>query len=146
MSWVVTAYDFSTGAHRIERGAVPEKNEGFGDIEYVAHEGEAWKRLALITQRRREWRLREAKIKEALAKNKGRLICEVPGCGVDFFQRYGDIGRGFAHVHHKEQLSKAPKSGKEVTLADLAIVCANCHAMIHVGGHCRELDTLIPVT
>jgi 5-methylcytosine-specific restriction protein A len=104
-----------------------------------------WKRLALITQRKRERQLRTKKIKDALAKNKGRLICEVPGCGFDFFQRYGDIGHNFTHVHHKDQLSKAPKSGKKVTLADLAIVCANCHAMVHVGGECRELDTLIPL-
>jgi hypothetical protein len=141
--WAVTSYDFDTGAHRLERGATPEKNEGYEEVEYMAHEGEAWKRLALITQRKREWRLRAAKIKDALARKNGRLICEVPGCEFDFLKRYGEIGRNYAHVHHKEQLSKAPKSGKKVTLADLAIVCANCHAMVHVGGKCRELDMLL---
>jgi 5-methylcytosine-specific restriction protein A len=28
-------------------------------------------------------------------------------------------------------------------LADLAIVCPNCHAMIHRGGKCRSLESLI---
>ncbi|WP_456742210.1 HNH endonuclease [Bradyrhizobium sp. USDA 4469] len=54
------------------------------------------------------------------------------------------MGRNYAHVHHREPLSKVPKSGKKLTLADLAIVCANCHAMVHIGGACRDLDTLIP--
>ena len=37
----------------------------------------------------------------------GHLLCEVPGCGFDFETRYGRIGRGFAHVHHKIPLSRA---------------------------------------
>ena len=144
--WAVTSYDFETGAHGLERGISPERSEGGDELEYYsAHEGETWKRLALITQRRREWKLRAAKIKHALTENYGRLLCEVPGCRFDFFERYGEIGRNYAHVHHKEPLSKAPKSGKEVKLTDLAIVCANCHAMIHIGGECREIASLIAV-
>jgi 5-methylcytosine-specific restriction protein A len=69
--WAVTSYDFDTGTHRLERGAPPEKNEGYEEVEYMAHEGEAWKRLSLITQRKREWRLRAAKIKDTLAKTTG---------------------------------------------------------------------------
>lgn len=142
--WSVASYDFDTGDHLLERGAKPQKNEGYQEIEYSAHEGEAWKRVALITQRRREHKFRAKKIEEALIKNHGRLICEVKGCGFDFFRRYGEIGRNYAHVHHRQPLSKAPMSGKKLTLADLAIVCANCHAMVHIGGACRDLDTLIP--
>jgi predicted HNH restriction endonuclease len=29
-------------------------------------------------------------------------------------------------------------------LADLAVVCANCHVMVHLGGGSRALETLIP--
>jgi predicted HNH restriction endonuclease len=29
-------------------------------------------------------------------------------------------------------------------LVDLAVVCANCHAMIHRGGKNRKLSRLIP--
>ncbi|MET3364247.1 HNH endonuclease [Bradyrhizobium ottawaense] len=145
LAWAVTSYDFDSGEHLLERGAEPEKNEGYQEIEYSAHEGEAWKRTALITHRRREHKFRAKKIEDALAKSHGHLICEVKGCGFDFFLRYGDIGRNYAHVHHREPLSKLPKSGKKLTLADLAIVCANCHAMVHIGGACRDLDTLIPL-
>ncbi|MBR1157582.1 HNH endonuclease [Bradyrhizobium elkanii] len=48
-----------------------------------------------------------------------------------------------AAVHHLIPLHKAPKEGRQVLLKDLAIVCANCHAMIHTGGQCRPLEGLI---
>jgi predicted HNH restriction endonuclease len=66
----------------------------------------------------------------------------VPRCGFDFERAYGELGRGYAHVHHKRPLSE--RDGDEVTrLEDLAVVCANCHAMIHLGNQCRPLDALI---
>jgi 5-methylcytosine-specific restriction protein A len=58
----------------------------------------------------------------------GRLVCEV--CGFDFFAFYGNLGDGYCEVHHKIPL--ASLDGKRVTkLDDLAIVCSNCHRMIH---------------
>ena len=72
--------------------------------------------------RRREKRLRKAKIQEALAQGGGRLRCEVPGCGFDFFEVYGEIGREFAHVHHLEPLG-GRDDATATSLADLAIVC-----------------------
>lgn len=101
-----------------------------------------WK-VAMRRHRLREKRLRKRKILEVLRRENGRLRCEVPGCGFDFLAIYGELGREFAHVHHKNPLSD--RAGAEVTkLDDLAIVCANCHAMIHRGGRCRPLDGLIP--
>jgi hypothetical protein len=72
-----------------------------------------------------------------------RLRCEVAGCRFDFEAVYGAIGAGYAHVHHLRPLSEAEMPVK-TTLADLAVVCANCHAMIHLGGACRPLADLIP--
>jgi predicted HNH restriction endonuclease len=82
-------------------------------------------------------------LKEARSKNGGRLICEAPNCGFDFLKRYGAIGEGYAQIHHLEPLSAAPRIGRIITLDKLAVVCANCHAMIHVGGQCRPLASLI---
>ena len=31
----------------------------------------------------------------------------------------------------------------DTLLEDLAVVCANCHAMIHRGGECRPIASLI---
>lgn len=106
------------------------------------HEGEVKK--LLVKHRRRERKKRAQKIAEALRENKDRLICEVPRCGFDFHEKYGELGVGFAEVHHKKPLSEAPRKGMVVKLADLAIVCANCHRMIHAGRQCRPLDSLIP--
>lgn len=95
-----------------------------------------------VLHRKREVRLRARKIEQALHKNGGRLVCEVEDCGFDFKEKYGELGAGYAHVHHKKQLSKAPKEGTDVSLADLAVVCANCHAMIHKGGQCHSLEKI----
>jgi hypothetical protein len=66
----------------------------------------------------------------------GRLACEV--CGFDFRERYSTLGDGFCEVHHRLPLSEA-ESQVQTRLEDLAIVCANCHRMIHRGGVIREL-------
>jgi len=108
--------------------------------ELVGVEGE--KKLRLVAHRQREMKLRAAKIAKAKVINGGRLICEVPGCAFDFEKVYGPIGANYAQVHHLIPLSSSDDQ-RETTLLDLAIVCANCHAMIHRGGECRDLDSLI---
>lgn len=92
--------------------------------------------------RSRERQLRKAKLKSFEAAH-GRVFCEVPGCNFDFEATYGAIGRGFAEVHHRRPLSEAVRPVR-TRLADLAVVCANCHRMIHSGGECRRLDDLAP--
>jgi hypothetical protein len=104
-------------------------------------EGQLKRRL--VIHREREARLRKAKIDKVLELCKGRLICEVPGCGFDFFKKYGDLGFGYAHVHHLVPLAQTNSRRRRTTLDDLAIVCANCHAMIHRGGDCRDLADLL---
>jgi hypothetical protein len=110
--------------------------------EEEGYEGEVKK--LFVRHRRRERKKRRQKIADALNKNDGRLICEVPNCGFDFHEKYGELGDGFAEVHHKKPLSRAPSTGRKVKLADLAIVCANCHRMIHINRQCRPLAGLIP--
>lgn len=68
-----------------------------------------------------------AKKEQALALH-DRLACEI--CGFDFSAFYGELGEGYCEVHHKIPL--ASLDGKRITkLDDLAIVCSNCHRMIH---------------
>jgi hypothetical protein len=99
-------------------------------------------RLRMVRHRQREAWLRGAKIAEA--QRHGPLRCEVPNCGFDFAVVYGKLGEGFAHVHHLAALGD--RSPPTLTrLEDLAVVCPNCHAMIHRGGECRELVDLIPI-
>ncbi len=53
-------------------------------------------------------------------------------CGFDFEEHYGELGRGFIHVHHLVPISSI-KGMKEITCDDLRPVCPNCHAMLHKG-------------
>jgi 5-methylcytosine-specific restriction enzyme A len=105
---------------------------------------EGAERKQFVIHRRRERGLRNLQLEQARQSNDGRLICEVPNCGFDFQRRYGDLGIGYAEVHHNIPLKDAPKEGRKVKLSDLSVVCANCHAMIHVGGECRPIRSLIP--
>jgi hypothetical protein len=109
--------------------------------EAPALEGEA--RLCVARHYKRESWKREEKIREALKKGMGRLVCEVSNCGFDFLAVYGELGRGYAQVHHLKPL-KDRTSPSKTSLKDLVVVCANCHAMIHRGGECRKLHALIP--
>lgn len=64
----------------------------------------------------------------------GKLACEA--CVFEFGSYYGDIGKGFIECHHRTPLSIFKKS-TTTTLNDLALVCSNCHRMLH-----RKIDTL----
>lgn len=58
----------------------------------------------------------------------GKLFCEV--CGFNFSSRYGKIGEGFIEAHHKVGLSRI-EGEHEVKPSDFAMVCSNCHSMLH---------------
>ncbi len=143
IAWAVTEYDYPTGECLLERGKKPVLPAvDSADLELSWFEAAKWKR-AFVYHRRREAEARRKKIQEALRVNEGKLICEVPNCGFDFAEQYGALGEGYAQVHHLLPLGKAPTDGREPKLKDLAIVCANCHVMIHAGGECRPLQGLI---
>ncbi len=52
-------------------------------------------------------------------------------CYFDFFATFGEIGRGFIHVHHKYPLSYKKDEYEVDPINDLIPVCPNCHAMLH---------------
>lgn len=141
--WAVTSYDMVTGDCIITRDAIPTISSVQDDPEMAGFEGEQRRRY--ILHRRREASVRAKKIQAALIDQRGKLRCEVPRCGFDFREKYGELGKEFAHVHHLKPLSDAPAAGQKVLFKDLAIVCANCHAMIHRGGQCRLLADVIPL-
>jgi 5-methylcytosine-specific restriction protein A len=66
--------------------------------------------------------------KKAVLAAVGCLKCEA--CDFDFGEVYGEIGAGFCEVHHIRPLSE--RDGAEDTrLDDLAVLCSNCHSIIH---------------
>lgn len=68
------------------------------------------------------------KKKMKVLQESGKLECEV--CGFDFVKIYGQLGYGFAECHHIVPVSQLT-DGHKTKLSDLAIVCANCHRMLH---------------
>lgn len=58
----------------------------------------------------------------------GKVACTT--CGFDFATTYGTRGDGFIECHHTKPLSELKPNAK-TRLSDLALVCANCHRMIH---------------
>ncbi|MDO5670111.1 MAG: HNH endonuclease [Corynebacterium sp.] len=80
----------------------------------------------LHLRRERSPKLRKAKLAAVLAAG-GTLGCEV--CGFDFKARYGVLGDGYVEVHHTLPLHAS--GPVETRLEDLALLCSNCHRMIH---------------
>jgi len=84
-------------------------------------------RARLHLDRERDKGIIERKRRSVL--NGGRcLVCEV--CGFDFAEKYGERGEGFCEVHHTRPLADSGAT-RETRLEDLAVVCSNCHRMIH---------------
>ena len=52
-------------------------------------------------------------------------------CEFDFEKRYGEIGKGFIHIHHVFDISQIGKEYEVDYTKDLVPVCPNCHAMLH---------------
>lgn len=66
--------------------------------------------------------------KNRFKKTYGHLFCEV--CNFNFTETYGDLGSNFIEAHHRTPLSEI--DGEVInTASDLAMVCANCHRMLH---------------
>lgn len=109
-----------------EGGVAPtdeDVDEGIED----APEGRLLTRKHLARERNRK--LVDAKKKAALKKH-GKLECEV--CSFDFAASYGARGDGFIECHHTKPVSTLA-AGHRTHINDLALVCANCHRVIHRG-------------
>jgi hypothetical protein len=55
--------------------------------------------------------------------------CQV--CHFSFEEVYGERGAGYIEVHHLKPLSSHRKAGETRIETDVAVLCANCHRMIH---------------
>jgi len=62
------------------------------------------------------------------AKEHYGYACRV--CGFDFEKAYGELGRGYIECHHLKPLASREEY-EASTLADVTVVCSNCHRMLH---------------
>ena len=66
--------------------------------------------------------------------------CQV--CDLNFENKYGKIGKGFIHVHHKVDLATIGESYQIDPINDLIPVCPNCHAMLHTEKPAMDIGKL----
>jgi 5-methylcytosine-specific restriction endonuclease McrA len=89
-------------------------------IDLEAREGQ-------ILTRQARFRRRNLGLIEAI-KRESDYRCQV--CGFKFDELYGEIGKEFIIAHHIEPLG-SKKGTSRTTFESIALLCANCHAMIH---------------
>lgn len=95
------------------------------DEENEYSEGKEYYRLHRIRERKPEV---VKKAKQAFIKKHGRLFCEA--CKFDFTKTYGTRGKNFIEGHHKKLISEM-KESETTKVEDIAMLCSNCHRMIH---------------
>jgi len=123
-------------AKSIREGAKTDEAETPEDGEDEVAEGRILTRIHRA--RERNQRLVAKRKLERRKETGGALTCEV--CDFDFSAFYGDRGDGFAECHHKIPLAESGST--KTKLQDLAVLCANCHRMIHVRRPTLSIDEL----
>lgn len=116
----------------IESTAKPAIIEDLNSIEndiddflYEGYEGQIVYKLHKVRERNKKL---VALKKSIVLKETGRLRCEI--CDMDFYEKYGEIGKGFIECHHTVQLASY-ETNQVTKIDDLALVCSNCHRMLH---------------
>jgi predicted HNH restriction endonuclease len=120
---------WDTGPSTLTRIANDDDESAFpeGAKKYVLHH----------TRERDSAITRKAK-RDRLAKT-GKLECDV--CDFNFLLEYGKHGDGFIEAHHT--IPVAQLDGKVKTrIQDLALVCSNCHRMLHRGKPLLSVEQL----
>lgn len=82
---------------------------------------------------------RNSRARELCIKHYG-TTCVV--CAFDFEKIYGELGKGYIHVHHLTPLSEIGRDYKVDPIEDLRPVCPNCHAMLHREDPALSIDEL----
>lgn len=66
-------------------------------------------------------------------------------CGFNFGNIYGDLGKGFIHVHHVTPISTTGENYQINPVTDLTPLCPNCHAMVHRRNPPLEIQELVEI-
>lgn len=109
------------------------------DDEQEFPEGEERRRFKEHVRRERDPRVVRLAKELSLASEK-RLECEA--CGFDFAEKYGSDGHGYIEGHHTTPLHQM-KKGHKTKIGDIALVCSNCHRMLHRIKPLLKVEELI---
>jgi len=92
-------------------------------------------------QIRLHWRIERNTSLSKKVKNKKGYICEA--CGMNFKEKYGELGEKFIEAHHLKPISDLGIGRFQVDLEnDFAVLCSNCHSMIHKLDDPSNLEKL----
>lgn len=103
--------------------AVAEFRSDSGTRSIGTDEGDA--RLKTHLARERSAALRQEKLLDEL-RLRGSVRCEV--CSADLVKQYGKHGLAGYEIHHRKPIANG---SRDTYLKDLAILCANCHRVLH---------------
>jgi len=112
------------------------------DLDGKDHFASEGRRLWVAHFRRERHRGLVALKKRYVLQQTGRLRCEV--CGFDFATFYEPYAIEFCEAHHRKPLATAG----EATMTkpeDLAILCSNCHRVIHLIDPMPTVEALAEV-
>ena len=85
---------------------------------------------AVLQERDREIHQRNPKLRQLCIEAYGsEYKCLV--CGMNFVERYGEIGKEFIEVHHLNPISETDGKHEVDPAKELIPLCSNCHSMIH---------------
>lgn len=115
-----------------------EGGEVRGSDQAEAYEGEEGG-VVIRLHRRYERDSRLVAEKRKQAQKNGGAVCEV--CSFNFGATYGSLGADYIEVHHTKPVHLM-QAGSKTKLADLALLCANCHRMAHRKRTPLGLDEL----
>jgi len=77
--------------------------------------------------------------KQQRLQETGELRCDV--CNFSFQETYKDLGEGFIEAHHTIPVAKL-KGERKTQIKELAMVCSNCHKMLHAGNALLSITEL----
>ena len=80
-----------------------------------------------------------ASAKQRLNSIDPEMKCQI--CKFSFLNRYGEIGANFIEAHHVFPISALTKE-TPMRIEDLAMVCSNCHRMLHRKRPWLNIDDL----
>ncbi len=96
-----------------------------------------------IIERKHKARERNPKlisaVKEKFISENGKVYCVA--CGFNFEEKYGDRGNGYIEAHHTIPISEMIV-GKKTNIEDIALVCSNCHRILHRTRPWLRMDEL----
>lgn len=102
-----------------------------GEVVHTDEEGSTGGTIEERRQYRLHLRIERNANAGRLAKGHHGYVCQC--CDFDFEATYGELGKEFIEAHHLRPLSELAE-GASVSYdipTDFAVLCANCHRMIH---------------